>query len=120
MIFLAKRSLLSRFPHRHDTAPGYGPHLLDDARRPPDLDQIRGRIGSQPEMHRSRARRRIPRARSHVVVLRPGFCNDFNSRANAVAVALRSLQLELQPMILARTLIDPHRSEEHTSELQSL
>ena len=58
-------------------------------------------------MHRARARRRISSAGSHVVILRSRFGDDLDPRSDAVPVALCSLQLELQPMIVARTLIDP-------------
>jgi hypothetical protein len=59
-------------------------------------------------MHRPRAGRGVSCARRHVVILRSGFRDHFNSRSDAVAVAFGSLKLELQPMIVAGTLIDPY------------
>src|SRR5438067_3043253 len=58
-------------------------------------------------MHGPRARGGIAAAVGHVVILRAGFGHDLDARANAVAIALRALQLELDPVILAGTLVHP-------------
>lgn len=72
-----------------------------------DLDEIGGCIGAQAEVDWAGARRSITGAGRHVVVLRSGFGDDFDPGTDAVAIALGSLQLQLEPMITARTLIDP-------------
>jgi len=43
-----------------------------------------------------------------VVVLRAGFRDQLDSRANTVAIAFGSLQLDLQPVIVSRALIEPN------------
>ena len=43
-----------------------------------------------------------------MVILRAAFGHDFNSGADAITVALRALQFELQPMVVARTLVHPY------------
>src|SRR5436305_10224186 len=58
-------------------------------------------------MHWPRARRRIPTAVSHVVVLSARFRHHFDPRPNPVAITFCSLELELDPVMLARTLIHP-------------
>jgi hypothetical protein len=58
-------------------------------------------VCAQPEMDRPCAGRRVSATRSHVVVLRPRLRHDLDPRANAVAIALRPLQLELDPVIVA-------------------
>src|SRR5438045_9566288 len=55
-------------------------------------------------MHGPRARGGIAAAVGHVVILHAGFDHDLDARANAVAIALHALQLELDPVILAGTL----------------
>src|SRR5258708_34965107 len=59
-------------------------------------------------MHWSRAGRRVACARGHVVVLCATFCDDLDTSANSVPVALGSLKLELQPMIFAGTVVHPN------------
>ena len=65
-------NLLRGFFHDHHPVATHIPHLLHNSRRPSNLNQVRRRIRSQPEMHRPCARRRIPSARRHVVILRAG------------------------------------------------
>ena len=42
-----------------------------------------------------------------MVVLRAGFRNQLNSCPDAVSIALRSLQFEFDPVIVAGALVDP-------------
>src|ERR1700683_3191451 len=58
-------------------------------------------------MNRGRARRRITGSRGLLVILGTAVGHHFNARSDPVAVALRSLQLDLQPMITAWAFIHP-------------
>src|ERR1700690_1041314 len=87
--------------------PCYVTQLLHPARWPYDLDQVRRCRRAQPEMHGSGAGRGIAAGGCNMIVLRAGAGNDFDPRADGIAVALGALEPELEPMTRARALIHP-------------
>ena len=72
-----------------------------------DLDKIRGVVLPKPEMHGAGARGSVSNGRGDVVVLRAALRHHFNARADRVAIALRALQFQLQPMVSAGAAIHP-------------
>src|ERR1035438_188954 len=87
----AQNSSLGSLLHMQHLIATHVLQSLDDSRRPMDDHRLRHFVRAQPEMHRPAARRGVAHAGGHVVVLRAALGGDLNPRADAVAVALGSL-----------------------------
>src|SRR5215472_12281839 len=58
-------------------------------------------------MHWASTRRRIARCRRHVIELSLATSCNLDFRSNSVAIALRSLQRDFQPVVITGTIVDP-------------
>ena len=75
--------------------------LLPRSARPGDFDRDRSRVRPEAERQREIARRAIRRSAVNDLRLRP----DPDHRADSVAIALRALQPELQPVIAIAAVV---------------
>src|SRR5208282_2917886 len=73
-----------------------------------DFDQIRRGIRSQAKMNRSCAGRCIARGCRLMVILGTALGHHLDACSDAIPIALGSLKLEFQPMVVAWALIDPN------------
>ena len=80
---------------------------LDHTRRPMDLDFFHTTVGSETEMDWTVTGGRITNTGRHVVVLNATLGYDFNTSADAVAVALGSMQSDIQPVAGLRAAVHP-------------
>src|SRR5512133_1163723 len=81
--------------------------LLNRSRRPTDFDEIRGRVLAQAKMYGASARRCVTGGGGHVVILRAACGHNLDASPDSIAVAGSTLQLDVDPVIIPRAVIDP-------------